>query len=242
MSPELAIDWRARSVAAPDLEQDVLDLYAQALSPRHIAQFLAVPLALVQQILRSHGLESVPPLPTVGDLPPVHQCLVSRRCADYLLAGQNREQVPVSSLGLVTITRLKGYNHFWVCTYLIDYLCLGLKDTLGPRPLERDRYDAFIANCYQAFAEGYCEISLAQAQALVFGAVEYGAKAGFEPAAGFTETVYHLGDGSGQPQLEFGYQGQPFYINGPYDNARQVIKSLETHVGRGKFRYILGIG
>ncbi|MEM8640878.1 MAG: DNA-binding response regulator [Cyanobacteria bacterium P01_G01_bin.54] len=229
-------------MAVPDLEQDVLDLYAQALSPRHIAQFLALPLTQVQQILRSHGLESVPTLSITGDPPPVHQCLVSRRCAEYVLGRQNREQVPVSSLGLVTLTRLKGYNHFWVCTYLIDYLCLGLKDTLGPQPLERDRYDYFIANCYQSFPEGYCEIPLAQAQALVFGAVEYAAQAGFEPASAFEQTVYHLGDGSGQPKLEFGYQGQPFYINGPYDDARQVLKTLETHVGRGKFRYILGIG
>ncbi|NEO85359.1 MAG: helix-turn-helix domain-containing protein [Spirulina sp. SIO3F2] len=229
-------------MAVSELEQDILDLHAQDLSPRHIAQFLGVSLAQVHHILRAHGLEQVLTLPPLGDLPPVYQCLVSRACGDYLLQNQNRDEMPISSLGLVTITRLKGYNHFWVCTYLIDYLCLGLKDTLGPRAIERDRYNYFLETSYQAFPGGYSEISLAQAQALVFGAVEYAAKAGFEANSDFEQTVYHLGHWSGQPQLEFGYQGQPFYINGPYDDARQVIKSLETHVGRGKFKYILGIG
>lgn len=226
----------------PELEQEILDLHAQDISPRQIAQFLQISMAQVRRVLQNHNLEPVLTLATKGDLPPVHQCVVNHRCAAYLLENRDRDRLPVSSLGLVTITRLKGYNHFWVCTYLIDYLCLGVKDTMGPRAVERQRYRQFLDTGYQAFPEGFREISIAQAQAIVFGAVEYAASIGFEPSPEFEQTVYHLGNWPGQPQLDFGYQGKPFYINGPFDNVRQIIRALEVKVGRGKFDYIVGIG
>lgn len=229
-------------MVAPNLAQEVLDLHRQDIPPRQIAQLLGISMPQVRHILGHHGLGSVSPLRLEGNSPPIHQCLVSRTCADYLLYHQQRDAVPTSSLGLVTIARLQGYHHFIVCTYLVDYLCLGLKDTIGPRIIERSRYINFINTFYQAFPEGYCAVSLAQAQAIVWGAIAYATKAHFDPHPEFQQTAPHLGPWSGRPQLKFGYQGQPFYINGPYDNARHILKSLETHVGRGKFKYILGIG
>lgn len=229
-------------MAAPDLEQEVLDLHRQDIPPRQIAQLLGVSMIQVRYILGTNGFGSVSPLRFEGDLPPIHQCLVSRTCADYLLYHQQREVLPTSSLGLVAIARLKGYHHFIVCTYLVDYLCLGLKDTVGPRKIERSRYAHFLDTFYQAFPEGYCEVSLAQAQAIILGAIAYAASSGFTPHPEFQQTSPLLGDWSGRPQLKFGYQNQPFYINGPYDDARHILQSLETHVGRGKFKYILGIG
>ncbi|MBE9062172.1 hypothetical protein [cf. Phormidesmis sp. LEGE 11477] len=41
------------------------------------------------------------------------------------------------------------------------------------------------------------------------------------------------------PTLEFGKDGKPLYVNGPYDNADKVIKTLEKSVGKGNYDYLL---
>ncbi len=161
--------------------------------------------------------------------------------ADRETAGEPELSLP-DSLGLVLVARFDGENHFWVCTYLIDYCCLGVKDTLGPRPMASTDYEGFVSQTFSSFREGYQDISLRQAQAIVLGAASYALKLGFQPCREFGQTRSHLGDWDGEPVLQFGYQGKPFYINGPYDNPRQVLRTLAQTVGPGNFEYILGIG
>ncbi len=129
-----------------------------------------------------------------------------------------------------------------VCTYLIDYWCLGLKDTIGERKLNDIQYKQFREMAYQGFPEGYQEIDLEQAQAIVYGAIEYAGELGLKPHRDFQQTKSHLGAWSGQPKLTFGREGKPCYMEGPYDNTTQILQTLRKNVGEENFHYLVGIG
>lgn len=51
------------------------------------------------------------------------------------------------------------------------------------------------------------------------------AAAGEPPAAG------HLGAWEGPSAINFGKDGRPFYMSGPYDSPRQIMKTQQRTVG-----------
>jgi hypothetical protein len=73
------------------------------------------------------------------------------------------------------------------------------------------------------------EITLEQAQAIVYGAVDYAHSLDFEPRRDLnTKAQIHLGL---RPEtllpIEFGKDGQPFCMSGPYDNVDKEISGKE---------------
>jgi hypothetical protein len=63
-------------------------------------------------------------------------------------------------------------------------------------------------------------------QQVVFGAVEYVRGLGFEPHPDFAKCASHLGTWDGRCDIAFGRDGQPLYIQGPYDNPTRVMQTL----------------
>ncbi|MGV9871011.1 hypothetical protein [Rhodococcus koreensis] len=51
-----------------------------------------------------------------------------------------------------------------------------------------------------------------------------------------------LGEWDGPGRIGFGRDGQPFYLNGPYDNPAAVIGTLERSVGAGNFHFSVAAG
>jgi hypothetical protein len=73
--------------------------------------------------------------------------------------------------------------------------------------------------------------------------VAYARGLGFQPADAFDdEAVAFLGDWDGPGRIEFGKDGQPFYLNGPYDNPAAVLRTLERSVGAGNFQFSVAAG
>jgi len=142
---------------------------------------------------------------------------------------------------MVVVARTTGYKRFVVCSYLIDYWCLGLKDTRGEQKLNDIKYKQFVEMAYRGFPDGYQEITLEQAQAIVYGAIDYAAELGLKPHKDFQQTSSHLGSWNGQPKLTFGKEGKPYFISGPYDNTTQILQTLRKNVGEGNFHYMVGI-
>jgi len=47
----------------------------------------------------------------------------------------------------------------------------------------------------------------------------------------------------GRPaRIGFVRQGKPFYVNGPRDDARKIVRTLERTCGAGNYHYVLGTG
>ncbi len=113
---------------------------------------------------------------------------------------------------------------------------------MGPRKLSLVEYEQLIENAYRSFSESATKISLEQAQAIVFSALEYAASLGFSPHRDFEQARPHLGQWSGETRIQCGRNGKPFYINGPYDNPQKIINTLKSSVGEGNFDYLLGMG
>jgi hypothetical protein len=79
----------------------------------------------------------------------------------------------------------------------------------------------------------------------VYGALDYAEELGFAPNKDFRIAEYLLGPDlitDGINEIEFGMDGKPFYISGPYDNLRQILATLNRSVGVGNYEYFLQVG
>ena len=66
------------------------------------------------------------------------------------------------------------------------------------------------------------------AQNIIYGGVEYAEDLGFEPDKDFNITQYLLDDVASLEfiDVEFGKDGKPFLITGPYDNLESIMRKL----------------
>ena len=60
----------------------------------------------------------------------------------------------------------------------------------------------------------------------MFGAVDFARGLGFEPHRDFATVADHLGTWSRPCPIRFGYNGSPFYIQGPYDDVESIAHRL----------------
>lgn len=228
----------------PEQQQEILKLRALNVTPKQIARKLGLKGAEVTAFIKEQAQEVALAKAQSGELAPIDKCLVDTRCAKRLLFDNSSEKDSshdgIGGLGLVLVARTTGYNSYSVCTYLVDYWCLGLKDTLGPKEFNGNKYTEFVQSSYNNFPYGYEEITLEQARAIVFGAIDYAKSLGFSPHRDFEQSRPHLGEWKEASQLKFGRAGRPFFISGPYDNFQSVINTLEKSVGVGNFDYFGG--
>ena len=235
---------------SPEEVQEITRLRALNLSPKQIARSLGLRPAEVNSLLRQQAEEGAITRRALGELAPLERCLINEKAAQQLLETKKKgwfgnwrrsSEVPdgVGGLAQIFVTRVEG-NQYLVGSYLVDYWCLGVKNVLGPRKLNRTKYEAMVEKTYSKFQQNYQEITLEQAQAIIFGAVEYAQKLGLKPHRDWSKAKEHLGQPSENLlPIEFGRKGKPFYVSGPYDNSDKIITSLRETVGEGNFDYLM---
>jgi hypothetical protein len=236
----------------PELEQEVANLRALNLTPKQIARKLGLRPSEVTAIIQNQAEKLSQESDKKGGLPPIAKCYANRNCIQNLFPSQSQGStgfenankdnldIGVDGLGMVFVARQVS-NRFRVCTYLVDYWCLGVKDVIGPRQMDRTKYEVFLSNVYHMYPEGYAEITLQQAQDIVLGAIEYAASLGLKPHADFAATREHLGEWSGQTDIQFGRDGKPCFIAGPYDNVNMIMRTLSQTSQENNFNYIVPI-
>jgi hypothetical protein len=147
-----------------------------------------------------------------------------------------------SGVAIVLVAREDGFNRMSVCSYLVDTWCLGVKNAIAPRRMARRELEAFRRHCFEPWGSDGIPVPLELAQHLVLGAVEYARHLGFEPHRDFARARPLLGAWLGPSAIYFGRDGTPYYVNGPYENPRRVLSTLERHVGQGRFHYAISAG
>ncbi len=226
----------------PEQIQEINRLRALKISPKQIARKLGLSPSSVSTFLRNQAEEINIIRQAKGELAPVESCLINEIAAQQLLEPKNNKDNSDDGMGglaQILVTRIEK-NKYLVASYLVDYWCLGVKDALEPRKFNRNKYEFMVEQSYGNFNQDYREISLEQAQAIILGAVEYPSKLGLKPHRDFEKAKTHLGEPSSQLQpIEFGKDGQPFYINGPYDDSFGIIKTLQETVGEENFNYMI---
>jgi hypothetical protein len=106
--------------------------------------------------------------------------------------------------------------------------------------VDHRKYENLVQQAFDTFEEGFREISLVQAQSIIFGAFDYADRLGLKPDPDFERSKVQLGQRPEQLiEIEFGQNGKPMYVNGPYDNPDKIVDTLRRSVGDGNFRYMM---
>ncbi|MGL5193234.1 MAG: hypothetical protein ACRC8Y_06480 [Chroococcales cyanobacterium] len=230
--------------------QEILSLREKKLTPKQIARKMGLKVSEVAGFLKEQAEQVAIAREESGELPPIVECLINADSLSRLfppegaIATQSEDDFETPSdpgMAIVTVTRSPGFNRFITCTYLVDYWCLGVKDASGPRKYNRSEYERIASLYYDSFIGGSEKISLTQAQAIVWGAVEYAEKLGFKPHHDFEQAKEQLGEWNGELKIEFGKDGKPFYTSGPYDNSASIINTLNKSVGEGNYHCMIGM-
>jgi len=223
----------------------VFELRAMGSAPRHIARAVGLRPAEVSALLRKaakeRGVEAGPG-PLVG-------CWVSPGWASGLTIhghsdwpGLDYDDLASSGLAAVLVARRDRHNKVSTCGYLVDVYCLGVKNVLGPRVLDDHEFVSLRRSFFGAYEAEPLAAPLDLAQHLVFGAVDFARGLGFEPHADYADATGHLGVASGPWDIEFGRDGKPFFIQGPFDDPRRIMGSLNSAIGRSNYHFLMPVG
>lgn len=228
------------------LLEQVRALRAQGHSPKAIARTLDVRPAQVAPLVRVIAKERK----AVGPEPGV-DCWLSPGWSAGLAVPRGRGWPDRRSRGaegsglvgvLVARERPRDPGRVSVCGYLVDTYCLGIKDAVGPRTMSPDEARRFLGLFFGAFDAAPVEAPLELARQLVWGAVAYARELGFQPHRDFAPVAGHLGRLDGPSVIGFGHHGKPHYIQGPYDDADRILRTLEDNLGAGNFHFTVELG
>lgn len=236
----------------PEQRAEILQLRSRNLTAKEIARKLGLRPAEVTAVIKSEAEQKMVEVLASGQLAPIAECLIDLNGAQTLLHLENTEgtdmqpeetdvEAGASGLSIVLISRALGYERFLVATYMVDYWCLGVKECIPPRQMNGIRYKQFVEDAYRGFSSGYCHITLEQAQSVILGAIDYAASLGLKPYPDCEQARSHLGEIETLTPLEFGRNGKPFYIAGPYDDAQKILNTLTRTVGKDNFHYLVGL-
>ena len=147
------------------------------------------------------------------------------------------------SFELVTVIVSKQMPSGNICLaiYLLDKGCLGLKNTNYKFNMTLAEYKDFVNQVMEAEERPFEVISVENVHNLIFGAIDYADEYGFLPERGWSITRYFLNEDLITDEIdniEFGKDGKPFYISGPYDNVNHILATLKRTAGEGNFDFI----
>ena len=223
----------------PELIERVRELRQRGRTPKEIARTLGLPPAAVAPLIRAvAAAQPAREAALVG-------CWVNQGWAAGLTVTGHPEWPGVGATaesgtsGLVNImvAREKG-SSVSVCGYLVDVWCLGVKNALGPKSVDRRKLPGYTDWYFRSYDQPPLAAPIDLARHLVFGAIGYARELGFEPHPDFAGCVSHLGPWEGDSDITFGHEGKPMYIQGPYDDAARIVRTLRRSVGDGNFDYI----
>ena len=156
---------------------------------------------------------------------PIHECWINEGWED-------------SGMANIVIARIHSNENITFCIYLVDLLCLGVKDTGYKFNVTETEYRDFLEKYLDRMEVE--KIDYALAHNIILAAVEFAEEYGFKPHKEFTSiTEFMLEEDNDDIELmeiECGRDGKPLYVQGPYDDpakANKIIKQLEHHVGKG---------
>lgn len=149
-------------------------------------------------------------------------------------------------MGLVQVVVARQQPDGDICfaIYLVDKLCLGLKNTFANAGFSRSRYEReVLQKASRRTKLVKCPAELAHQ--MVYGSIDFAERFGFKPQKDFALSQYILtprGELDEPYQLTFGRNGKPFFVSGPYDNTERILRQLEKTAGPGNFDYMMMIG
>ena len=162
---------------------------------------------------------------------PVYECLVNDGWEEGQLAN-------------VVVARQHTNGNITAGLFLVDLLCIGVKDTTWFFNISMLKYQEMIDN-FMETSEGVDTIDYNLAHNIIYAGIEFAADYEFEPHKDFTSITQYIlyEDSDNIPLIEIdcGMEGLPAYMQGPLHSkaeANRVIAQLERVAGPGNY-YLL---
>lgn len=227
-------------MADADLFLRVGEMRERGLTPKTIAKTLGLRSSEVADLVRAHAASRV----VRREAAVVGAWMSVGWSGGLSWDGHAEWQDPADgdsgSFGLVSVllAREHRYGNVSACGFLVDTHCLGVKNAIAPRVMDRPELTTFKHHYFAGSGSSPVAVPFDLVQHLVFGAVGFAKSLGFEPADDFAACSEQLGEWSGASAIRFGCNGRPTFVNGPYDDVPRVLRTLEATVGRGNFDFV----
>jgi hypothetical protein len=146
-------------------------------------------------------------------------------------------------IGSVSLARALPNGHVAFALFLVDRYCLGVKDIMADVIARSTYEDRFMRQMRQKSAVR--DMPPAAVRKLVEEAVEYARRLGLHPHPDYAKARHIFGDinpADSAEVFEFGKDGKPFFVAGPYDGAercRSILSALVQACGVNGFHYLL---
>ena len=145
-----------------------------------------------------------------------------------------------SGLVQILLSRQQPNGRICLGSYLVDKFCLGLKNTFAKPNLTIDSYKEHYDKMSSRQTLIHCPVELAHQ--MVYEGIDYAAQFDFQPQSDWAQSQYVLeprGELEEPYKLTFGKDGKPFFVSGPYDDVKKIIKQLEKTAGPGNFDVLI---
>ena len=148
-------------------------------------------------------------------------------------------------IGHVLISRKTSQHQVLIGTFLVDVFCLGVKDAFI-RLVSEQEYKMFLqqAKSHQRLRA----VTPERARKLIESAEAYARELGLAPHKDYqaAKKIFDEIDADACPDtFEFGQNGKPLYVAGPYDNQnfqQRILNTLAAKLGPDGFDYVLPMG
>ncbi len=159
---------------------------------------------------------------------PIHKCLVN-------------EDWETSKMAQVIVMRRHVTGNVTIGLYLVDLLCLGVKDTHYYFNILPNEFEESIKD-----GPEFTEISYELAHNIVYAGHDFAMEFTIKPCAGFALTQYILEeDNDNIPLIDISTgdeEGQPHLMVQPGSNYHDALTKLRQHAGEGNYHFTIGIG
>ena len=132
-------------------------------------------------------------------------------------------------LATIFIVRQLPNLKYILGTYLVDTLCLGLKNTFCNANLLYSSIKTVLGKTPMEMIS----IEYEDARSIILGAIQYATGLGFEPNKDWDDSKHIV-----EPErpfnnkFEFGRGGKPLYIQGPNDNPNEIMSTLNAAINK----------
>lgn len=143
----------------------------------------------------------------------------------------------------LSVARKHTNGNITACFYLVDLMCLGIKDSTFMFNAPIHAYREQIEKIDNQIP--LVEIDYILAHNIVFAGLEYAEEYGFKPHKDFTSiTQFMLEEDTDDIELleiECGMNDKPTYMRGPFDDdvkVKKIIAQLEKTAGPGNYSFV----
>lgn len=158
---------------------------------------------------------------------PIEKCLISD---NYKNQG----------FTMCLIVRKQPGGKYSFASFLVDRLCLGIKDSMSNCNYTSSQIDELID---QMVSNSPVEqVSPNHFHNIIYGALDYAAELGLEAPKDFYLAEFLLDETLIDDDIdiiEMGWNGRPMYVEGPFDNTRKILSALNNSVGKDGYEYIV---